>query len=134
MKNIIFKWPIYLLLMLIIGYIAFFYITYIDDAQTSGSAYGFTIGSTKKETVEDIKKLLNNHPNVVVHINYGPRVGDNKFIKIDKTTYFELESHNRWWILLDDTSDHVFSDSIRLTFNNERLSKIHRRRQYFELP
>ena len=129
-----FKWFIYFQCILIIGIITFNYVTYIDDLQISGSAYGFTIGSTKKETVEDIKILLTNNPNVVVRIKYGPRVMDKKLVKITKTAYSELEPHNFWWILLDDTADNIYADGIKLFFDNERLIKIYRHRKYFELP
>ena len=123
-----------LTLAIIAGYIGYLTLTYIDEYEIVGNAYGFKIGSSKKQTIENIKKLKKEYPNLAIHITYGPQAGDMKTIKLIDNAYSEVATNDDWWLLLDNTSEFKFHNIIRLTFEEQYLTVIHRKRQNFELP
>ena len=123
-----------LIVAIIAGYIGYLSLTYVDEYEVTSNAYGFEIGSTKKQTIEDIKKLSKEYPNLAVHIIYGTRAGDMKTLKLTDDIYSELATNDDWWVLLNNNSEFKFHNIIRLTFENQHLTVIHRKRQNFELP
>ena len=118
--------------MIVVVYIGYLAVTYIDDTKIEGNSYGFEIGTSKKQAFTDINNLLNAYPKLSIYINYGPRAGDNKTIKPTDDLYSEVQPHDSWWLLLNGEGE--FFDSIRLRFEEGHLVEIHRHRQYFELP
>ena len=115
---------------LIVGtYIGYLAATYIDETVTSGSAYGFDIGASRREAVHSAAALS---PNAVIYVNHGPRAGDNFSVQPALSQLSQLEDHNQWKVLVD--GDGEFFNIVRLTFREDRLVEIHRHRQYFELP
>jgi len=113
-------------------YIGFLWATYIDQTITEGQQYGFTIGTTKYETYTNVAQLLEEHPNLVVYISYGPRAGDNITFPPTPGNYEQAQKHNNWSLLLD--GDGEFFNVIKLKHENNTLQEIYRHRKYFEAP
>ena len=120
------------LVLLIAGYIVYLAATYIDESVTVGSAYGFEIGSPKGQSFNDIRKLLNQYPNLVIYYTYGNKAGDNEIVLPIDNEYSKIEQQDRWALLLD--GDGEFFNVIKLSFNENKLVNIYRHRKYFELP
>jgi len=118
-------------ILVVAGYITYLWATYIDESVASGSAYGFTIGASKQETLDAISRLTN-HPHAVVDVTYGLRAGDHFTIAPVPVQIGQLQMHDRWDVYLD--GDGKFFNSVRLTFRDGHLAEIYRHRQYFELP
>jgi len=117
--------------LVIVGYIGYLLATYIDETITSGTAYEFTIGASKQDTLTSASHL-NSHPHAVVYVNYGPLAGDNFTIVPSPAQIEQLQKHDQWVVLLDGNGK--FFNSVQLTFQDGKLAKIHRHRQHFELP
>ena len=114
------------------GYVAFLAATYVDETATSGTAYGFSIGSSKGQALAAVLRQQDKHPSVATYVKYGRRAGDNFTLSSSEMNLGTLGQHDRWDVLLDGPGE--FSNSVRLTFHDDRLVEIHRHRQYFELP
>ncbi len=112
-------------------YIIFLWLSYIDNTVLSGESYGFTIGQTKSQTYRNVLKSIERNPKLKIHINYGPRAGDNMTFS-PTNNYIKAQNHNNWSLLLD--GDNEFFNVIRLKFENNKLSEIYRHRKYFEMP
>jgi len=113
-------------------YIGFLWATYIDHAVTSGQKYGFTIGTTKQQTYNNVISLLEKHPKLKIYISYGLRAGDNITLTPSSASYEQAQKYNNWLLLLD--GDGEFFNVIKLKYENGTLSEIYRHRKYFELP
>ena len=118
--------------LLISGLATYYWLTYIDEDITSGSAYGFTIGASKLEAANEFMELLQEYPNLHVYVSHGQRAGDNFSIPALPDAITKLNDHDRWDLLLDGQSE--FFNSIDLYFVANKVVKIHRHRQHFELP
>ena len=77
-------------------YIGFLWATYIDHTVTSGQKYGFTIGTTKEQTYKNVMGLIEQYPNLVIYISYGPRAGDNMSFSPSNENYLKAQKHNNW--------------------------------------
>ena len=133
------KFPLKILAALILfpiifiaGFVGYYWVTYIDEEITSGNAYGFTIGSSKTEVVNDFEKLRLQYPDLYVYVSYGQRAGDNFSTPALPESIDKLTPHDRWDLLLDGKSE--FFNSTDLYFEDGKLARIYRHRQYFELP
>lgn len=118
-------------ILVVFGYVAYLAATYIDETVTFGSAYGFDIGASKQHAFASVAQL-EKHPNAVIYASYGPRAGDYFTVSPLPERFEQLQKHDRWDVLLD--GDGQFFDSVELTFRDNRLVKIYRHRQHFELP
>ncbi len=118
--------------ILIGGLVFYWWVTYIDESVTSGSAYGFTIGHTKEVVAKQFPIMDEDYPQLHVYVSYGRRAGDNFSIPANEHAINRLISHDKWDLLLNGQWE--FFDSIDLYFENNKLVKIHRHRQNFELP
>ena len=114
------------------GYIAYLAATYIDQTVTSGSAYGFNIGSSKIQAIEAIRHQRASYPRSAVYVSYGPRAGDTFTLSASDLKPEKLDSHDQWTVLLDGPGE--FFNTMRLTFQEGHLVEVHRHRQHFELP
>jgi hypothetical protein len=119
-------------ILVVAGYIFFLWATYIDDTITSGSKYGFTIGSSKQQIYEDISAVREDHPNLKIFVSYGPRAGDNATLEPTIDNYERALISDHWELLLD--GDGEFFNVIRLKVDGDNLTQIYRHRKYFELP
>ena len=113
-------------------YLLFLWTTYINDEVTEGRKYGFVIGATKDAAFERAVAESQLNPQMYIYINYGPRAGDVIQVKLSSLSASDVAAHDRWLLLYDGRDR--FSNSLRLTFKNGKLSEIYRHRQYFELP
>ncbi len=113
------------------GYAAYLWATYLDDTVVSGTAYGFTIGASKREVLAAARSL-DDHPHAVVYASYGQRAGDHLSVALSQVRIEQLQGHDQWDILLDGPDN--FFNSVGLTFSDGKLVEIHRHRQHFELP
>ena len=118
--------------LLLGGLATYYWATYIDENISSGSAYGFIIGSSKEDAVMGFEKLRSEYPDMHVYVSYGERAGDNFSIPAIPVSIGNLKTHNKWDILLNGRYE--FSNSTDLYFEDGNLVKIYRHRQYFELP
>lgn len=117
--------------LIISGYVTYLWGSYIDETITSGAAYGFTIGNSKQEALASTSRL-NKHPHAVVYISHDLKTGEYFTIPLAATHASQLQTHDQWDVLLD--GEDMFSNSVRLTFRDDKLAEIYRHRQYFELP
>lgn len=118
--------------LLIGGLVFYWWATYIDESVISGRAYGFTIGHSKQIVAQQFPLMTEDYPELHVNVSYGRRAGDNFSIPANKQAINLLMPHNKWDLLLNGQWE--FFDSIDLYFENDKLVKIHRHRQNFELP
>jgi hypothetical protein len=117
-----------ILIVLVSGYAAFMWLTYIDDTVISGSKYGFQIGNSKEEALKVLRKKYQDDG---LSLDYT--VGQDYkavFQKIDLEKEHELFFHeDRWKFYFEDPFN-----LIKLYFEDGVLVKVHRHRRYFELP
>ena len=118
--------------LLVAGYIAFLWVSYISETTSSGSAYGFSVGSTKAESAAAFTRFRQQHPEAVVYVSYGHRAGDHFTVPASVTQRDLLVPHDQWNILIDGHKQ--FWNVVRLNFEGDTLVSIYRHRQYFELP
>ncbi|MGI9227243.1 MAG: hypothetical protein ACR2PU_00475 [Gammaproteobacteria bacterium] len=118
--------------LLFAGYIAYLAATYIDESVSAGSAYGFEIGLSKKQSFQSIRKQVEKYPNLVIYYSYGNKAGDNETVRPVDNEYSKVEVQDRWTLLLDGEGE--FFNVIKLSFDEDKLIRIYRHRKYFELP
>lgn len=115
----------------------------IDDAVTTGSAYGFSIGQTKEQVYEQIHENLypiarGNKLFIDVEVDgesagvLGAPVGSSILVQslFPPDGLSSFEANDIWKTHLDVTR----LDSITFSFCGLELCRIYRRRQMFELP
>lgn len=125
-------YPVLLCIFLIVGCIFFLWASTIHDSVFEGSKYGFTIGSSKNETFTDVMNLKDDYPDFVIYTyvetdnHYNP-----KHIKLSHDID-EMVMHDQWRIYFG--GDGEYSNSIRLNFEDNKLSNFYRHRQYYEVP
>ena len=111
-------------------YIGYLWLTYIDETITSGEGYGFNIGEDRERVFSKAIKAFREEQiyilNPIDERGYGPHE-DFEFTSED---YELLKNRNKWEFYY--TKDYF--DSIKLTFEQDRLVEIHRHRKKFELP
>lgn len=118
-------------ILVVSGYVIYLWATYIDEATVTGSAHGFTIGTSKREALDSVRRL-GNYPHAVVYVSYGPRAGDHFTVDPASAHVEQLQEHEIWKVLLEGKGK--FFNSVRLTFRDGELVEIYRHRQHFELP
>jgi len=111
---------------------AYYWLTYIDKSVTSGEAYGFKIGASKTEIVDALNSMQREFPKAHVYIFSEKKTGDSFSISVPANAFEKFGSYDMWTILLD--CEGQFFNSFALHFENDRLVKIYRHRQNFELP
>ncbi len=118
-------------IFVVAGNVIYFWATYIDETATSGTAYGFAIGSSKQDALASIRRL-DKHPNAVIYVTYGSRAEDFFTVSPLPAHIEQLRQYDQWDVLLD--GDGKFFNLVRLTFREGGLAEVYRHRQYFELP
>ncbi len=113
-------------------YIAFLWITYIDETIESGEKYGFKVGASKEEVFGEILLQQEANPNIFLYINYGRRAGDYIEVPPNSVSLQEIKDYKVWSLLYDGKGNYF--NGLRLNFDGTKLSSIYRHRKYFELP
>ena len=113
-------------------YIAFLWITFIDETIVSGERYGFRVGASKEDVFQNILLQQKNYPNLFLYINYGGRAGDYIEVPPSSISFREVKDYKVWTLLYDGEGEYF--NVLRLKFDDVRLASIYRHRKYFELP
>lgn len=130
-----FKYLLLALLTLILPlalYVGYLWATYISNEVFEGAKYGFTIDSTREQAYANVLESKDKYPELFVYVNTGPRAGDLITFSPNFNDLQKIEPYDQWDLLIDGESK--FFNSIRVTFHDDRVFKIYRHRQYFELP
>tara|TARA_B100000700_G_scaffold163672_1_gene181147 strand:- start:317 stop:742 length:426 start_codon:yes stop_codon:yes gene_type:complete len=132
------------IVLLLISYPLYLWITYIDETVTSGQAYGFEIGATKKEVYAKLPAALSKikSPNELVFIQIKASEKTASALATDAdfdvmvaplfhaVGYESFRDHDSWSFYINAS----FFNNLKLDFCDDKLCKIHRHRKYFELP
>lgn len=116
---------------IVLWYVGNFKLTYIDDTITSGEGYGFIIGETKEQVFQKAAKIYQNEKILFLYPVDEQGFGLDKEIKFTSKEYQLVNDRNEWEFIF---ATDYFSDVIILTFENNRLIRIYRHRQKYELP
>lgn len=104
-----------------------------DDIVTTGMAYGYEIGQSKRVVLESILKFASSDDYSSIYVSYQEGMNSKLDIyPIAKVTYDSISRHDQWDVAIG--SENNFLNGIRFTFRNDILVKIYRHRQLFELP
>ncbi len=123
-------------ILIIAGFFIFLWISAIDDHITSGEYHGFKIGSTKSETYKFLVESagsMNIESRVVLSNDELKKIKEpvSTYSNFTNEEYHSFENKDQWDLLIQSP---FFFDSMSLTFCDERLCKIWRKRDYLELP
>ena len=128
----------------LIAYPIYLWITYIDETVTSGSAYGFDIGSSKSVAYENLNpafnKIKNSNDRIFFILKVDSGMEESLATKRDFDVMVESRFHDvglekfqgndNWHFYVNGS---VF-DTLKLEFCDEKLCRIHRHRKNFEIP
>jgi len=128
--KIVFKTAVFvfgLLALVVVSFLWYFYLTYLDETAVEGSAYGFTIEQLKPDAYAVATDQFENGEISGLHIM-------EPFETFDPTesSFDAIQRADLWTLFPDERGD--FFDSVKLHFGDGKLVKIHRHRQRFELP
>ena len=104
----------------------------VYDSVTVGEAYGFQIGSSKKEVFDSMVGINEEFDFHSVWISY--QEGMNSLVDIipvDDLSYESVHLRKQWQVTIGSRS---LLNSIRFTFDDEHLIEIYRHRQAVEFP
>lgn len=118
------------ILILIISCFAYFGITYIDKEVTTGEAYGVKVGSTKRESFDMVKESFGDRKVYILSPINELGVGPHKIIHFREDDYLLIKDMDVWTFYFNEG----FFDILRLSFNENSVTKIYRHRKKFELP
>lgn len=145
------KWLLILVSCVIAGivlpvaiWVGYLYATYISDDVTVGDAYGFSIGDSKQEAYEKVRRAIAEiHPEdrrVFIEVKVSNEAAEFLATNPDYPVMVEIYLHDigferfasmdRWEFYLSAKR----FDSLTLTFCDDRLCSIYRHRKNFELP
>lgn len=100
----------------------------IHDSINEGSAYGFKIGTSKKEAYAAISKY-DFHS---IWLIYPERTSSGiEILKAHEISFDKLDKVNQWELTFGSEN---LLNSIRLVFQENKLVNIYRHRQAVELP
>ena len=113
--------------LVVVSYLWYLHLTYIDETVNAGSAHGYTIGQSKKEAFGVAAAQYTSREVAGIHI-------DEPFGTIEPVdpNYRRLEPSDSWTLFPGKRRD--FFDVVKLRFVDGKLVEIHRNRQRFELP
>jgi len=119
-----------LLIIALSSYIIYCWATYIDKTITEGAAYGFNIGETKLESFKKAQGIYQDKDVFILHPLDKNNFGPHQKIAFHNEDYALIEGRDKWTFYFDEG----FFNSLKLTFESEKLTRIHRHRKNFELP
>ncbi|MBL4798269.1 MAG: hypothetical protein JKY50_12710 [Oleispira sp.] len=122
-------YPIFFLIIAIVGYVLFLWASTIHDSVNEGSKYGFTIGNSQYQTYLNVMELKDDYPNLVIY-TYVPSTSGGNEIHLKLEHDFKIiKIHEQWRVYFK--GDGEYSNSIRLNFINDKLNYFYRHRQYY---
>ncbi|WP_067583415.1 hypothetical protein [Endozoicomonas ascidiicola] len=135
---------VFAIILLIGGWIFFQWSIYIDDTVTDGSAYGFSIGSSKETVYKQAPVLLSGmaistnifFTQIIVTDEMASDLGAPLGSQLLLQTRFHPSGFNHFktkdvWIIFLEGG---FNNFISFKFCNETLCEIKRHKQNFDLP
>jgi hypothetical protein len=126
------KTLIFVSVSILVLYVTFLWITYIDNTTSSGSKYGFTIGANKEEVYDQIILQQQSYPDLYFYVRSGKQSKDFIEAPVKSVPLARIKNFERWGLQFD--GKHEYFNVLELTFTENRLIEIHRHRKYFELP
>lgn len=115
---------------LVLAYALYLYTTYIDDTVMSGEAYGFTIGIEKEDALAQASNNFKSENMYIIYPRDAQGVGPFKKIAFDNEDKKILREMGSWKLYYGEN----VRNSIEITFTDDILFSIYRRRQNFEVP
>lgn len=117
--------------ILIVLYLAFLWLTYIDESIYEGSGYGFVVGESKQQVYERIRMQHEKRPYIVLMVIDS----DGKPIFLEPfepspENFTKIEQYDHWEFYLKFKTSNY--DSITFWFHRNELERIHRHRKYFD--
>ncbi len=103
---------------------------YTDESTDVGEAYGFHIGDSKEQTYLKAREIYQGKTIFILYPIDKEGFGPHKKIDFSEENYQLIITRGKWEFFFDDG----FYNSLILTFDNNRLSNIHRYHKRFELP
>ena len=117
-------------IVIIILYLIYLRFTYIDKLVEQGEAYGFCIGDSKKDSYQKARQIFAGEKVYILYPLDSNNFGPHKEFYFFDNEYQMIADRKIWTFYFNDG----FFDFIKLSFNNDVLSSIHRHRKKFELP
>lgn len=118
------------IILIVFVYVSYLYISYIDETFLTGTGYGFKVGISKSDTFNKAKEQFKDKTVYIIYPENSSGAGPFKKLSFDKQDKIIFTNKDTWKIYY---GKNVW-DSIELTFENDKLFSIYRRRQNFELP
>lgn len=119
-----------IIMVLIFVSIMAWQLNYIDETISIGEGYGFAIDESKQESINRIKDEALKLNSKAVKVGDSPK--EYKVIPISSLQISGIVNYDTWVVMLD--SDVSFLNTIKLDYENDRIVRIHRHKQLFELP
>ena len=97
----------------------------INEAVTSGRAYGLTIGKDKVETYKYIveHELSNSYG----HIQGGKKGDRLAVFTIKESSYYLLKQHDKWHVIYGNSIS--YDNTLEIAFNDDKIISLTRQRQ-----
>ena len=105
-------------------------INYIDETIIDGEGYGFVVDESMQQVFNRIKTDEEEACYKAIQVGDSPK--DFRMIRIDELQLSNIENYNSWLVILDGANE--FLNTIRLDFNEGKLTSIRRHKKLFELP
>jgi len=105
-------------------------IYYIDESIVDGEKYGFKINDGKAEAFNGVVDNIDVYG--IKSVQIGGTVSAFKILDVKSIELSDLKEESFWVLMLDDNNS--FLNTIKLEFKDDKLKRIYRHRQLFELP
>ena len=131
-------------IILLLAYPVYLWVTYINEAVTTGSGFGFQIGDTKREVYSELNaaltELSGKNGKAFIQIKSNPQLApfiatEDDFDVMIRPRFHEIgyegfEKQDVWKFYIDAS----YFNTLKLEFCDGKLCRIYRHRKYFELP
>jgi len=129
MKKILIATLVLFVILIIVPIIVWNF-AYVDEAITTGERHGLVIGEEKNEVFNRIKTSSVSEGWVAVQV--GRTAKDFKVISLAELKLSDVVDRKSFVVMYD--VDDSYLNTLKLNFESNRLSSMHRHKQIFELP